>query len=176
MVTVVCNRYLISVGRNKEKCEMSQNKKGVLLVFSITALYIAVFSILHLTAQVERRSPVTGWYAAATRGGIEMHGFTVTAYCPGRCCNDIWAGKTATGRSIRHYTDRGISIAAVDPSVIPLGSEFTYAGTLYRAADVGGKIKGRRIDVLLPDHELTLEFGVKKEQKIVLTKVGSVTP
>ena len=50
---------------------------------------------------------------------------------------------------------------AVDPDVIPLGSTVYIDGAEYIAEDIGGAIKGRRIDVLLPTHEAALEFGVQ---------------
>ena len=103
----------------------------------------------------------------------EMDGFTITAYCPGKCCNGEWAGLTASGKSIDYYVRRNIRIAAVDPSVIPMGSRFTYRGLEYRAVDIGGKIVGRRIDLLMPDHRTAEDFGVKKEQGIVIINGGT---
>ena len=40
--------------------------------------------------------------------------------------------------------------------------------TLFRAEDVGGAIKGNRIDVWFPSHREALKFGV---QKIVVQRV-----
>ena len=58
----------------------------------------------------------------------------VTGYC--------LTGKTATGLPV------GPGIVAVDPGVIPLGTRMTIPGYGEGvAADVGGGIKGARIDV-----------------------------
>lgn len=97
-----------------------------------------------------------------------MRNFTVTAYCPGPCCNGKWAGMTASGKSIKYYQDKNINIIAVDPEVIPLGSKIYYNLKIYTAVDTGTKIKGRRLDIFLPTHKETEIFGVKKKQKIKL--------
>jgi len=72
-----------------------------------------------------------------------------TAYC--------LTGRTATGERTR----RGI--IAVDPRVIPLGSR-TYVDGYGEAiaADTGGVIKGRRIDIWLPDCQAAREYGRQK--------------
>ena len=92
--------------------------------------------------------------------------FTITAYCPGKCCNGHWAYMTSTGKSIGYYVGLGINIAATDPSVIPTGTDFVYRGKKYRAVDVGGAIKGRRIDLLFFTHAETEEFGIKRGQSV----------
>lgn len=92
--------------------------------------------------------------------------FTVTAYCPNACCNGKWAGQTATGKTIDFYLKQGKNIVAVDPKVIPLGSEIIFASKRYSCVDVGGRVKGNHIDVLLPTHEETVKFGVKKNQLV----------
>jgi 3D (Asp-Asp-Asp) domain-containing protein len=90
--------------------------------------------------------------------------FTITAYCPGACCNDQWAGKTATGKYMSYYFQMGINIAAVDPKVIPFGSKILYNGKEYLCMDAGGAIKGHKIDLLFKTHAETVKFGVKKNQ------------
>lgn len=94
--------------------------------------------------------------------------FIITAYCPGSCCNGRWAGQTKTGFSIQPFTKQPfLGLAAVDPKVIPLYSFIKYDGKIYWCLDVGGKIKGRRIDVLLPTHKETVNFGVKRGKVLV---------
>ncbi len=90
--------------------------------------------------------------------------FTVTAYCScERCCNkkpsDRWYGITATGKVAKWGT------VAVDRNVIKLGSRLKIQGfpkTTFRAEDVGGAIRGNRIDIWFPSHKEALRFGVKK--------------
>ncbi len=70
-----------------------------------------------------------------------------TGYTPGpESCGNSADGITATG----HRAQKGI--AAVDPRVIPLGTLLYIEGYGYaRALDVGGAIKGDRIDLCF-DH------------------------
>ena len=97
---------------------------------------------------------------------ISLGEFKITHYCAcERCCSkspdDPWYGITATGTR----AEEGRTIA-VDPKVIPYGTEVTicYAdGTehTYISEDCGGAIKGNRIDVFMESHEAALIEGVK---------------
>lgn len=83
--------------------------------------------------------------------------FKLTAYCTcSKCCGEWADGITYTGTE----ATPGRTIA-VDPKVIPLGSTVVINGTEYIAEDVGGAIKGNRIDVLFPTHQEALQFGVQ---------------
>ncbi len=145
-----------------------QRHNGVLLVAAIIIFYFSVVSLLQTVALRHCQSSSSRGNAVGPRAGIEMRGFTVTAYCPGSCCNGIWAGLTATGKSIEYYTRRKINIAAVDPAVIPMGTLFAYGGREYLAVDIGGKIQGKRIDLLMMNHQATYQFGIKKNQTIMI--------
>ena len=71
---------------------------------------------------------------------------TATAYTAS--CNGC-SGVTATGFNLRANPDA--KVIAVDPSVIPLGSKVYVEGYGYAiAADTGGSVKGKRIDVFFP--------------------------
>lgn len=90
----------------------------------------------------------------------------VTAYCPCvKCCgiyseqhpsrqNTGFVQKTSTGT----IPQQGRTIA-VDPSVIPLGSEVVINGHSYIAEDTGGGIKGNRIDIFFSSHQEALNWG-----------------
>ena len=88
--------------------------------------------------------------------------FTLTAYCPGRCCCGKWAsGYTATGA----LATEGRSIA-VDPKVIPYGTHVLLIwpdGTQrsYVAEDCGSGVNGNHIDVFFDDHQAARVFGVQ---------------
>jgi 3D (Asp-Asp-Asp) domain-containing protein len=65
------------------------------------------------------------------------------------------------------YTYRGNllrkGMAAVDPSVIPLGTRLFIKGYGYAIADdIGGAIKGNRIDLAFNNRRDALDFGVQK--------------
>lgn len=88
---------------------------------------------------------------------VSLGAFKVTAYCPCVKCCDEWAdGITYTG--VKATEGRTI---AVDPSVIPLGSVLEIDGKQYVAEDIGGAIKGKRIELYFDSHADALEWGVK---------------
>jgi 3D (Asp-Asp-Asp) domain-containing protein len=147
------------------------NKKGAILVITIILAYTGIVCLLQGVAL--HGCGASGRGPGVPLAGGELGGFTITAYCPGKCCNGEWAGLTASGKSIDYYRARNVRIAAVDPSVIPMGARFTYRGREYHAVDIGGKIRGRRIDLLMPDHRTADDFGVKKDQAIVIMEAGS---
>lgn len=69
-------------------------------------------------------------------------------------------GRTKTGINVsENVTYKGLGIVAVDPSVIPLGSIVFIEGKKYVAADTGGAIKGRRIDILVKTRQEAIEKG-----------------
>ena len=84
--------------------------------------------------------------------------YKLTAYCAcDKCCGKTDA-ITATGAK----ATQGRTIA-VDPKVIPYGSEVIIDGEKYIAEDCGGAIKNNRIDVYFENHDDALNFGVKFE-------------
>jgi 3D (Asp-Asp-Asp) domain-containing protein len=75
--------------------------------------------------------------------------FTATAYC--------LKGKTASGGSVR----RGL--VAADPRILPLGTRInlnagSYSGS-YLVADTGGAVKGRKLDIWVPNCSEARRFG-----------------
>lgn len=83
----------------------------------------------------------------------------LSAYCTENyphICNDGDATHTATGT----VPTPGRTVA-VDPTVIPYGSEVIINGHTYIAEDCGGAIKGNRIDIVFETHAEALEFGIQ---------------
>jgi 3D (Asp-Asp-Asp) domain-containing protein len=145
--------------------ESRLKKNNAILAIAIIILFFGIVSLLQkmtLNAFKTEKEFTTA---------VQMAGFTVTAYCPGSCCNGAWAGLTASGKSIQYYMERGINVAAVDPAIIALGSYFLYNGTIYAAVDIGGLIKGKRIDILKDDHSRAVDFGVKRDQTISIVEM-----
>ena len=92
---------------------------------------------------------------------VSLGEFKLTAYCAcEKCCgkdpSDPYYGITAYG----YQVTAGRTIA-VDPKVIPIGSEVVINGHTYVAEDVGGVIKENRIDIYFNTHQEALEFGVQ---------------
>ena len=86
--------------------------------------------------------------------------FRATAYC--------LKGRTAVGSGVR----RGI--VAADPRVLPLGTRIfinagAYSGS-YIVADTGGAIKGRILDVWVPNCSEAMRFGRKSVSVSLLGK------
>lgn len=83
--------------------------------------------------------------------------YTITAYSSdARSCGKWADGYTAT----MHRLKTGDRVVAVDPKVIPLYAWVHIEGLgWYRALDVGGAIKGRRIDVWHERHRDAIQFG-----------------
>ena len=89
--------------------------------------------------------------------------FTITHYCPCEKCCGKTNGITATGTIATE--SRTI---AVDPNVIPLGSEVLIDGQVYIAEDVGGAIDGNRIDIFVSSHQEAINRGkIVREVRVV---------
>ncbi len=118
---------------------------------------------------------------------------TATAYCPGTpgsgcpldkkgrsfCTGSYNNGYTATGKKAvqGQGTLASPRIVAVDPRLIPLGSLLYIEPVpgigkigFAKAEDVGGAIKGQRIDLLFDQHREVVKFGVRRGVKIYLLK------
>lgn len=85
----------------------------------------------------------------------------ITAYCPCEECCGRWAdGITASG------LPAGPGIAAVDPSVIPLGTAVVIDGQQYLAADTG--VTGQAVDLCMDGHQEALDCGVRTAEVWVI--------
>ncbi|MBA2176679.1 LysM peptidoglycan-binding domain-containing protein [Halobacillus locisalis] len=92
---------------------------------------------------------------------INVEATAYTAYCTG--CS----GVTATGIDLRANPDR--KVIAVDPNVIPLGTEVYVEGYGRAVAgDIGGAIQGNRIDVFMPSRSDALNFGRQNVEVTIL--------
>jgi 3D (Asp-Asp-Asp) domain-containing protein len=93
--------------------------------------------------------------------------FKITAYCPcSKCCGKWSDGITATG-----VTAKENHTIAVDPDVIPLGSTVEINGNKYVADDVGGAIKGNKIDIFYGSHSEALTHGVQSHEVYLVEEV-----
>ncbi|MBP2076299.1 LysM peptidoglycan-binding and 3D domain-containing protein [Oceanobacillus polygoni] len=83
---------------------------------------------------------------------------TATAYTA-KC--DGCSGVTYTGVDLN--SNPNAKVIAVDPNVIPLGSEVYVEGYGYAtAADIGGAIKGDKIDLHVPTKEEAINWGAQQ--------------
>lgn len=89
---------------------------------------------------------------------------TVTAYSPDERSCGKWAdGRTASGYSV--WTN-GMKLVAADTRLLPFNSIISvpgyHQGKPVPVLDRGGAIKGHRLDVLYPTHEVAMKWGVQK--------------
>ncbi|TVQ63517.1 MAG: hypothetical protein EA379_03790 [Phycisphaerales bacterium] len=97
---------------------------------------------------------------------IEM---VVTAYSPDERSCGKWAdGITASNKSV--WTN-GMQLVAADTRLLPFGSLLSIPGyaddEIVPVLDRGGAIKGKRLDVLYPTHEIALQWGVQRLPVVV---------
>lgn len=101
---------------------------------------------------------------SSSNSGGSWQTFSATAYTA--FCNGC-SGVTYTGIDLR--ANPGANVIAVDPRVIPLGSRVEVKGYgTFLAGDTGGAIKGRKIDIFIPDKDKVYAFGRKSVQIRVL--------
>ncbi len=78
---------------------------------------------------------------------------------------------THTGQNTYTGIAPKVGIIAVDPKVIPLGTRMYIDGYGYATAmDIGGSIKGNRIDVFFDTKEECMKWGRKKVQVFILAR------
>jgi 3D (Asp-Asp-Asp) domain-containing protein len=113
--------------------------------------------------------------------------FTATAYdlsvqsC-GKPIGHPQYGITSNGTNIAGKTREQAMSIAVDPNVIPLGSQvkitfpepYTHFNGVYTANDTGGGIKGKRVDIFMGDfgsnntNQSVWDFGVREVEVQIL--------
>lgn len=108
--------------------------------------------------------PTVRWFDGRPIRPARTMLMTVTAYSPdARSCDDSADGLTATLHSVQ---TNGWKLVAADKGILPMGSMLTIPGydhgLVVPVLDVGGKIKGNRLDVLFPTHEQAKAWGVRR--------------
>jgi 3D (Asp-Asp-Asp) domain-containing protein len=104
-------------------------------------------------------SPPGSGSVRADRGAAR---FTATAYCRGSV--------TATGTRPDRRT------LAADPSVLPMGTRVQLTGLqsryngVYTVGDTGAQIKGRRIDLYMPNCGEAIAFGRRSVRVAVMPR------
>ena len=100
--------------------------------------------------------------ATAYCAGTAESGCPINANGGSQCTGQQSDGITASGRKARagSGSENNPHLVAVDRRVIPLGSQLYIDGYGFAiAADTGGAIVGKKIDLLLGTHEEALRFG-----------------
>lgn len=94
--------------------------------------------------------------------------FKTTYYCPGECCNGIWAGISKTGKPLKY------GMVAIDEKYWKMGQKFKLPqfdkNVVFIAEDVGSAIKGKkRMDICVPTHADTLA-GHPEHMEVVIVR------
>ena len=80
--------------------------------------------------------------------------FRVTGYCPCRACSGRYGRHTSTGAIAKaNHT------VAADNRVLKAGTWIIINNKLYRVEDVGGAVKGKKIDIFVNTHPETFTLG-----------------
>lgn len=91
--------------------------------------------------------------------------FKITGYCACEECCGKNDGVTSTGTE----ATAGRTVA-VDPNVIPYGTEVVIGDEAYVAEDCGSAVKGNRVDIFYDSHEEALAAGVRYENVAVVAE------
>jgi 3D (Asp-Asp-Asp) domain-containing protein len=135
----------------------STNQKRLTL-FRLIVGIASIGLIMHMThrecARMADNPPATA-YDGIISGPAEV--FHATAYC--------LTGTTRSG------VPAAPGLVAADPNVIPLGSmiyvDSPLMNGIYQVLDTGDLIKGKIIDIFIPNYEKCMEFG----RRVVKVKV-----
>lgn len=115
---------------------------------------------------LKERAPVKAEAEAEPQKSESSKQITVKATAYTASCEGC-SGITKTGINIKANPDA--KVIAVDPSVIPLGSKVYVEGFgEATAADIGGGIEGKEIDIFIPSEQDAIEFGVQKLKVTIL--------
>ncbi|MCI8326502.1 MAG: hypothetical protein HFI37_01840 [Lachnospiraceae bacterium] len=87
-------------------------------------------------------------------------------YIPNVLLTAYEASVVSCGKFADGITKTGTRVAAgrtvaVDPRLIPLGSKVIINGHTYTAEDIGGKVKGRHIDIYMNTIRECMNFGTR---------------
>ena len=149
-------------------------------LISVTKAYVRINrSIAASEATIAKlrlqRSELIATQKQSSLSARSLGTFTVTAYCACKICcgtyginRPVVKGKSVVVTASGELANEGITIAA-DPKVLPIGSHVIIQGVGLRIVqDVGGGIKGKRIDIYFNSHSRALSFGKPKLEVRVL--------
>ena len=146
--------------------KIKSGKEGVLRETWQIRLEDGVEVSRNLTAREVVKEPVNGLIQYGTLSNVSRGGQDIRF---SRALEMVATAYTYTGNNTASGTIPAPGVAAVDPRVIPLGSQLFVEG--YGAAtalDTGGAIKGNRIDLFYPTENQARHWGVKNTKVYVL--------
>lgn len=144
--------------------EAQSGKTGIVQGTLDTADAVWAVRLLEDSALSYGAGDISEVNASTDMYGENLGVFDLTYYCACEICCDVETGVTATGTPVVE----GRTIA-VDPSVIPYGTQVIINGHVFTAEDCGGAVKGNHIDIYVNDHQTALELG-RNQAEVYLVK------
>lgn len=142
---------------------MKINKKRAVAILALTAMAASAGFMAGRAVAEEVSAAKIQQIEETAPTKTSLGEFVITAYCPcSQCCGEWADGITASGT----VATEGRT-CAVDPNVIPLGTTIEIDGVKYVAEDIGGEIKGNRVDICFNDHRSAVQYGVKAREVFV---------
>jgi 3D (Asp-Asp-Asp) domain-containing protein len=137
--------------------------------FRVLAIVVGFACTVHLT----HRECAKGANLSIRNGNLSSAGVTGT---PSASLKEDFE---ATAYCVKGITKSGIEVApghvAADPKVIPLGSmiyiDSPLMGGIYQVLDTGALVKGKIIDIFIPNYEQCIEFG-RRPIKVKVLRYG----
>ena len=147
--------HVVIYAGNGKTIEAKGTKYGIVQDDLNTANAVWATRVLDDTNYVYSSGDIAEVNATEDMYGEYLGNYKLTYYCSCELCCDVETGITATGTPVVE----GQTIA-VDPSVIPYGTQVIINGHVFTAEDCGGAIKGNRIDIYVNDHDKANALGV----------------
>ena len=147
--------HVVIYAGNGKTVEAKGTRYGIVQGNLNTANAVWATRVLDDTSYVYSSGDIAEVNATEDMYGDYLGNYKLTYYCSCELCCDVETGITATGTPVVE----GQTIA-VDPSVIPYGTQVIINGHVFTAEDCGGAIKGNRIDIYVNDHDRANALGV----------------
>lgn len=145
---------------------------GICLGLLLCLIYVT-YQLLYTPAQqqvIQRQS----YSSEQTEKLLNLGEFEITAYCSCPVCCSVWSDQhpDRLGTDYVRTTYSGTipkanHTIAVDPDVIPLGTQVKIGDHWFTAEDIGGAIKGNHIDIYFDNHSDALAWGVQTKNVFI---------
>jgi 3D (Asp-Asp-Asp) domain-containing protein len=133
---------------------------AIVLGFACT-IHIASKECARMADRFVHEGYLSGSEKATASATVQREDFEATAYCV--------TGVTKSGAKVAP------GHVAADPKVIPLGSmiyvDSPLMGGIYQVLDTGELVKGKIIDIFIPNYEDCVEFG-RRGVKVQVLRYG----
>ena len=146
--------HVVIYAGNGETIEAQSSDTGIVRGTLDTADAVWAVRILEDSAYTLSAGNISEVNATSEMYGKSLGTFKLTYYCACEICCDVETGIAATGTPVVE----GRTIA-VDPDVIPHGTQVIINGHVFTAEDCVGAIDGNHIDIYVNDHQTALELG-----------------